>query len=144
MIVLDTSVLAYAAGADHPLREPCSRLLERVADGRLQATTTVEVIQEFAHVHAMRRGRRLVVRTARSFAQLLAPLLVVELTDLDAGLELFERRPSLGSFDAVLAAVTLSRGADALVSTDRGFASVPEVRHVEPGSAAFDELLGTQ
>ncbi|MBA3851191.1 MAG: VapC toxin family PIN domain ribonuclease, partial [Chloroflexi bacterium] len=28
MIVLDTTVLAYAVGAQHPSRDPCRRLLQ--------------------------------------------------------------------------------------------------------------------
>lgn len=141
MIVLDTTVLVYAAGADHPLREPCSALMERVAEGDVEATTTVEVIQEFAHVHARRRDRRAVARAARSFAELLAPLLVVDPGDLAAGLDLFERRDSLGAFDAVLAAVALARGADALVSADRAFATVPRLRHVDPGTPEIGALI---
>jgi predicted nucleic acid-binding protein len=54
MIVLDTTVLVYAVGADHSLRRPCRDLVEAIAERRIEATTTVEVIQEFVHV----RGRR--------------------------------------------------------------------------------------
>ncbi|MGO9322650.1 MAG: hypothetical protein ACLQBY_17865 [Solirubrobacteraceae bacterium] len=46
MIVLDTTVLVYAKGAQHPLREPSRRLIEAVTERELQATTTVKVIQE--------------------------------------------------------------------------------------------------
>ena len=55
MIVLDTTVLVYAKGIDHPLRQPCRKLIDLIADGRIEATTTVEVIQEFVHVRARRR-----------------------------------------------------------------------------------------
>ena len=58
MIVLDTTVLVYAKGAEHPLRAPCRELVERIAEGAVQATTSVEVIQEFVHIRA-RRFRRL-------------------------------------------------------------------------------------
>ena len=65
MIVLDTTVLAYAVGEAHPLRDPCRRLLAAHAEGRIEATTTVEVIQEFAHIRARRRTRPDAVRLAR-------------------------------------------------------------------------------
>ena len=55
VIVLDTTVLAYAVGADHPLRAPCLRLVRAIAEGEVIATTTIEVIQEFAHAPARRR-----------------------------------------------------------------------------------------
>ena len=44
MIVLDTTVLVYSVGSDHPLRAPCRSLIEAIGDGEIAATTTVEVI----------------------------------------------------------------------------------------------------
>ena len=57
VIVLDTTVLVYAVGDDHELREPARRVVvTAVESGTAQATTTVEAIQEFVHVRARRRG----------------------------------------------------------------------------------------
>ena len=57
MIVLDTTVLSYAVGSEQALREPCRRLLQAHGDGHVEATPTLEVVQEFAHVRARRRSR---------------------------------------------------------------------------------------
>lgn len=141
MIVLDTTVLALATGVDHPLRALCRRALEAVVDQRLEATTTPEVIQEFVHVHARRRQRRDAVGLARRYAELLAPLLVIEASDLERGLRLFEDHPQLGAFDAVLAAAAMAHEASALVSADADFRVVPGLRYVAPGTDAFEELL---
>jgi predicted nucleic acid-binding protein len=140
LIVVDTTVLVYAVGGDHPLREPSVRLLTAIEDGRVEATTTVEVIQEFAHARARRRARTDAASLARDFAQSLSPLLLVDEEILERGLRLFARH-RLGAFDAVLAAAALARGADALVSPDRAFAIVPRLRHVAPGTPEFDRLL---
>lgn len=141
MIVLDTTVLVYAKGAEHPLRGPCRLLIEAVEDGRLVATSTIEVIQEFAHVRARRRDRTDAADLARDYAALLAPLLVVEEGHLHEGLGLFEQQPNLGSFDAVLAAAARSIQATALVSADTAFGSVPRLTHVVPNKAGVDALL---
>ena len=124
MIVLDTTVLVYAVGDDHALRDTARAVLAAAAEGDLRATTTPEAIQEFAHVRARRRDRRDASALAASYADLLSPLLEVGEADLREGLRLFERLPSLGAFDAVLAALALRVGATALVSADRGFAAV--------------------
>ncbi len=34
MIVLDTAILAYAVGGEHPLREPCRGVLTAHGEGR--------------------------------------------------------------------------------------------------------------
>ncbi|MBX5446146.1 type II toxin-antitoxin system VapC family toxin [Sphaerobacter sp.] len=140
MIVLDTTVLTYAVGSDHPLREPCRRLLAAHGDGRVAATTTIEVIQEFAHVRARRRSRSDAVMLARYYAVAL-PLLTTLPDDLELGLALYERVPALGAFDAVLAAVALNRGASALVSADRAFAGVPHLQWIDPASPALAHLI---
>ena len=141
MIVLDTSVLVYAVGAEHPLRNPSRRLVEAIAAGRVDATTTIEVIQEFVHVRARRQGRADAAKVGRNFADLLAPLLVMPESSVEAGLRIFERSKALGVFDAFLAATALASGAEALVSADRAFSSVTRLAHVVLGTAEFDRLL---
>lgn len=124
MILLDTTVLVYAVGAAHPLREPAVALMTALRDGVLRAHTTPEVIQEFAHIRARRRGRDDAMRLATAYAELLSPLNVVSAQHLSHGLELWAVTEAIGAFDAVLAAVAISLDAT-LVSADRGFADVP-------------------
>ncbi|MFT4135568.1 type II toxin-antitoxin system VapC family toxin [Microbacterium sp.] len=143
MIVLDTTVLVYAVGSDHALREPCRTLVHAIGDGRVRATTTVEVLQEFAHVRARRRGRADAAALAGRFATLLAPLLSPGAEDVTAGLRLFRESDRLGAFDAVLAAAVLRREhLTGLVSADRAFADIPELAHLDPASHRFLVELG--
>ncbi len=142
MIVLDTTVLVYAVGVVHPLREPCRVLIGAVGDGTVAATTTVEVIQELAHLRASRRGRADAAGLARDYAALLAPLLVVAEQDLRAGLDLFEGHDDLGAFDAVLAATAIRNDVAGLVSTDRAFANVDGLTHIDPASPDLLARLG--
>jgi uncharacterized protein len=143
MIVVDTTVLVYALGTDHPLREPCQRLVRAIADGTILATTTIEVIREFTHVRARRRDRKDAAGLARDYIELLSPLLIVEETDLREGLRLYEEGTAFGSFDAVLAAAARAAGAEALVSADAGFSSIAGIHHVVPDAAGVHGLLGT-
>jgi predicted nucleic acid-binding protein len=142
VILLDTTVLAYAVGTDHPLAGPCRALVDAIGDGTLAATTTIEVIQEFVHVHS-RRGRRVdAIRHGRSYARLLKPLIVPDVDDLDTGLDLYGDHPSLSAFDAVLAAIALRPEPSILVSADHAFATVRDLRWVDPNdSAALATLL---
>jgi uncharacterized protein len=142
VIVLDTTVLVYATGVDHPLRDSCRAIFAAVVDGRLQAATTVEVIQEFAHVRARRRGRVDATALSLDYAELLAPLITVTPEDLRAGLALFATAEALGAFDAVLAATAAARQATAIVSADRAFAgAVPALHYVKPDATGVAELL---
>jgi predicted nucleic acid-binding protein len=142
MIVLDTTVLVYAKGADHPLRAPCRALIDAIGMRQIEATTTPEVIQEFAHVRARRDGRSLAVADARGLVGALSPLLLVDGATLALGLRLYEETPGIGAFDSILAAAAIVSSADALVSADRGFAEVKGLRHVDPVAPDFLERVG--
>lgn len=141
MIVLDTTILVYAKGVEHPFRGPCRDLVGAIAAGDVVATTTVEVIQEFVRVRARRRGRADAAAVGRDYAELLSPLLPVAAEHLERGLVLFERSPRLGAFDTVLAAAALDVGATALVSADGGFAEVADLPYVTPDAAGVASLL---
>jgi predicted nucleic acid-binding protein len=141
VIVLDTTVLVYAVGSEHVLREPSRRLVEGLRQGRVHATTTPAVIQEFAHVRARRHGRREAASLARDYSVLLAPLLATEARHVRDALSLFERHDRLDAFDALLAATAIAVEPDALVSADHAFADVAKLRHVAPGTLEFDALL---
>jgi predicted nucleic acid-binding protein len=139
VILLDTTILVYAVGTDHALQQPCSELLELVAEGSVRATTTLEVIQEFTHIRALRRTRGDAAALGKNYAIGLAPLVQPELDDLLDGLELFRRVTSLRSFDAVLAVVARRRGW-LLASADRAFARVGGLTHLNPASSSFLEV----
>jgi hypothetical protein len=141
LIIVDTTVLVYAVGAEHRLREPSRRVVAAITEGALEGTTIVGIIQEFAHVRARRYGRADATRRARQYVELLAPLLPVEREELKSGLRLFEQHSALSSFDAVLAAVALNRETEALVSSDQAFSAIRRLRHVDPATTEFDELL---
>jgi predicted nucleic acid-binding protein len=141
VIVVDTTILVYAVGTQHPLRDPCRAVVEAVDAGHLAASTTIEVIQEFCHVRARRRKRADAVALARSYADLFSPLLVVDADDLAEGLDLFDEIDPLGTFDAVLAATARRRAADALVSADIAFSTIADLPHLDPASPGFTTAL---
>jgi len=136
VIVLDTTILVYALGDEHPLKDPSRALLELVRDGVVAASTTVEVIQEFCHVRARRRSREEAAARARDYARGLTPLIRPEESELFSGLDLFDASSLLSPFDAVLAATALGRGW-ALASADRAFAEVSSLVLLDTSSPTF-------
>lgn len=130
MFLLDTSVLVYSTGQDHPLREPAMRLLRDVVDNRIQATTTPEVLQEYAHVRSRRLGRLSASVQAERLAHILDPLTIVQPDHVLEGLRMWSEVPKIGAFDSVVAAVALAKSWT-VVSSDQGFGHVPELSWVD-------------
>lgn len=127
-LLLDTTVLSYATGGgDHPLAGPARAVIRSAIMHPGSATTTPEVLQEYLHVRAHRRGRPEAARRVNDFAGLLSPLVLVEEVDLRLATDLFVEHDHIGAFDSVLAAVALRHDELELVSADRGFASIAEL-----------------
>jgi uncharacterized protein len=139
-LILDTNVLLYALGGDHPLRAPAQRIVQVLRSGEATATTSVLVIQEFTYAFARRRGNADAVAYARAFVLLLEPLVSLDQAHLATALDLVASiglRPT----DALIAASAL-HASETLVSADRAFSSVPGLELVYPDDGGIDQLLG--
>ena len=132
MILLDTNILMYAAGAPHPHKAPSAALLERIARGEIAAAMDAEVLQEILHRYrAIRRwkdGRRVYDLARRCVATVLP--ITAEVTDearaiLDAHQKLMAR-------DALHAAVCRTAQAEAICSYDTDLDAISGLRRVEP------------
>lgn len=124
MILLDTTCLVYAVGDDHERQASARALMDAALRGTITARTTSQVIMEFAHVRGRRRDRRDAASLARDFSDLLGPLEPTTAPDVSTALTLWQDNPEIGSFDALLLAVAVRIGAEAVVSEDAGLARV--------------------
>ena len=124
MILLDTTCLVYAVGGDHERREPCLALMTAIAEQRVIARTTTQVIAEFAHVRGRRRDRSDASSLAEDYTALLGPLETVSESDLSEALRIWQATPRIGTFDALLLAVATRLEVDALVTEDRALRDI--------------------
>ncbi len=131
-LFVDTAVIMYAGGADHPLREPCRRIIGRVGDGDLDAVTSAEVVQEIIHrFMAIRRpdvAQSMAIRTMDTFA----PVIPLTHAMMRRVPDLAHRYPMLSARDLVHVATCIHEGITEIVSPDRGFDTVREIRRVPP------------
>lgn len=129
-IWVDTSVLALAAGGDHPLREPCRRVVTAAAAGTLEFHASVEMVQEFVFHRLRRVPRADAVAQARQ-AGALCVLHAFDADVLGRALDLVASA-GIGGRDAVHAATALALGFEEIVSADRDFDVVPGLRRIDP------------
>jgi len=127
---LDTSMIMYAAGAEHEYKKPCVAILERIERHELEIFTSVEVIQElfyrYAHIGRKQEGV-ILAKSVMSFV----PLLPVDDAIMESALDLFERY-DIDPRDALHAAVALNFGITLILSSDQHFDQVKEVQRVDP------------
>jgi uncharacterized protein len=135
-VFLDTAVLMYAAGAEHELRTPSREIIRRVARGDLEATISAEVVQEILHRFVAIRRTGLGAAMARDALDLFDPVLPITHAVMSRMPALVERYPALSARDLVHVATCLGAGIGTIVSPDRGFDAVTEVKRIDIAEGA--------
>lgn len=132
MILVDTNVLMYAAGAEHPHKAPSVAFLERVASGEIDAVIDAEVLQEILHRYRAldRWGDALrVFDLARTIFPVVLPVTEEALVRAAA---LLDAHPRLMARDGVHAAVALENGLDGICSFDTDFDVIDALERIAP------------
>jgi predicted nucleic acid-binding protein len=132
VILIDSNVLMYAAGARHPHKEPSASLLERIAAGRVEAFVDAEILQEILHryraINRWSDGRR-VYDLTRSLILTVVPI-TAEI--VDGARSLLDTYSQLMASDALHASVCREVGARGICSYDSDFDVVRGLRRIEP------------
>ena len=137
-VFIDTAVPMYAAGGDHPLRVPCGRILAMIKQGDLDAVTSIEVVQEIAHRFLSIRRPEMATRLASNVLDLFAPVLPVTHAVIRRLPGLIEQYPSLAARDLVHIATCLHEGITEILTPDRAFDQVAELRRIDPSEFGAD------
>jgi uncharacterized protein len=126
-------------GTEHAYRDPCRRVVELAADGKLTGEASVELVQEVAYVRNRRGGSPAsAVRDAAAVASLCRLHPFTE-DDLRVALNLFRDVAGLSPRDCVHAATALNRGVEAILTTDRAFDRIAGLERIDPRDV--DRLL---
>lgn len=132
MLLVDSNVFMYAAGADHPNKEPAVRFLESVANGDADAAVDAEVLQEILHryrsIGRWAEGRKVYDLTRRIMPEVIAVTGLM----LDRSRTLMESYPDIMARDALHAAAVLEVGAAGFCSFVRDFDGIREIRRIQP------------
>lgn len=132
MILVDSNILMYAAGADHPNKAPSIRFLEKVAREQMDVALDAEVLQEILYRYRA-IGRWPEGRQVYDAARLLFPVIYpITAEILDHAKSLLEDFPALDARDALHAAVAFRYEAEAICSYDRDFDAVEGLTRIQP------------
>ena len=129
---IDTAVIMYAAGGEHPLRDPSRRVLSRIGNGDLDGVISAEVVQEIIHRFVSIRRSDVGQEQAREAMDFFAPVLPITHAVMRRVPDLARKYPSLDARDLLHVATCIHEGITDIVSTDRGFDQVAEVRRIDP------------
>ena len=134
----------YAAGADHPLREPCLEVLGHAEADRLEAVTSAEVVQQILHRFSRTERWAEGVALAEAVLDAFSPVLAIThgVVSLMPGLS--RRYPHHSARDLIHVATCLRHAIPAVITPDRDFDRIAEVQRIPPEDrAAVERLLRT-
>jgi len=138
---IDTAVIMYAAGGEHQLRDPSRRVLSRIGSGELDGVISAEVVLEILHRFVSVRRSALGQAQATEAMDFFAPVVPITHALMRRVPDLAARYPSLDARDLVHVATCIHEGITTIVSPDRSFDQVAEVRRIDPmafADPAFD------
>lgn len=124
MIFVDTNVIMYAVGREHPLRNEARAFFETaLGDAGPALCTSAEVLQELLHAY-IPVDRWETLDAALNLAESCIPTVHhIGAEDVRAARLIAERRPHLGARDLIHLAVCRRHGVDEIKTFDRGLAA---------------------
>jgi uncharacterized protein len=126
----------YAGGGPHALREPSSDIIRSVRDGLIDGVISAEVVQEILHRFMSIRRPELGIEIARLTMDAFAPVLPITHALMRRVPDLAARYPNLSARDVVHVATCIHEGITEILTPDRGFDQVAEIRRIDPMSFA--------
>lgn len=134
-IFIDTNIPMFAAGGEHPQREPAQRVILGIVNGEINAVTNAEVFQEilyrYLHIGQREKGLEIFDRFHRI---MLGHILPVEDGDVWQARELVGQYPSLEARDLIHLGVMLRHNIKEIITVDIGFDIVEEVNRIDPST----------
>ncbi len=126
MIFVDTSVLIYAVGAEHPLRGEAREFFRRSIRDDLTLVTSSKVLQELLHAYVSSDRSGTLDAALRLAEGRIARVWPVEKEDIGLARMLAEEFPALDGRDVVHLACCRRRDVSRMKTFDRALASVFE------------------
>ena len=137
VVFIDANVPIYAAGRDHPYKEPCTRILRMLAADPRHFVTDSEVIQEMMHRYRASGRWTLGREVVRTFAEVMSGRIEsVRGEDVILTSELADHHPEVSTRDLVHAAVMQRLEMDRIISADRDFDRLVGIGRLDPARLA--------
>jgi len=130
-VFLDSNVAMYAAGSDHPHKQPSLRLLQQAQDNTIYLVTSTEVLQEILHRYHRLGRPDVAAEVYHLVTDLCATILPVTVADTDTAVGLLQTHPA-SVRDALHVAVMTSHDIQLVATFDAGFDAFSQVRRLVP------------
>lgn len=139
---LDVNVPMYAAGKAHPYKESCVWVLTEIANGRLEAVISTEIIQEILYRYGALNQWKVGVQMAQNLMDLVPTVLPVTVKDMKTAVSLFAAYAPQGmkARDVVHTAVMYTHQLTHIISADSHFDQIDGITRLDPQTLFVDKI----
>lgn len=121
MIFVDTNVLMFAVGREHPLRDPARKFFDEALEHGL--CTSAEVLQELVHAYLPVQRLATLDAAFELIEGTIPQIFSIEAEDVRSARGLVDRHPELGSRDLLHLAICRRHQVDRIKTFDRALAA---------------------
>lgn len=126
MIFVDTNVIMFAVGREHPLRAPAREFFEENLD--LGLCSSAEVLQELVHAYLPVQRARALDAAFQLVERCIPRVFSIDAEDVRSVRSLVDRFPALGSRDLLHLAVCRRHDVKKIKTFDRALAAAFRTR----------------
>ncbi len=130
MILVDSNIPMYLAGAPHAHKTDAQRLLESLASDRQRLVTDAEVLQEILHRYVAVRRHDAIQPAFDTLMSVVDEVLPVDLATVEHAKQAVLAYRRLSARAAVHLAVMKRHGIDRILSFDSGFDGLPGITRI--------------
>ena len=120
----------YSAGGEHPHRAVCREFLDKASRGKVEAVTSVEVLQEILHRYVSIGRIDLGCGVYDRIVEACPKIFKIEVQDLHLARDLLCQYKGISARDAIHAAVMLNNDIEYIATFDKGFDCIPGIRRL--------------
>ncbi len=132
-IFIDVNIPIYAAGNDHPLKSPCQKIIQSIAEEKIEAFTDAEIFQEIFYRFASIKQPSVGLKIFDHFFKLMkGHILPLREEEISVTGKLIKDYPAIKPRDLLHVSVMLSNNIQLIYTADRDFDQIKEINRIDP------------
>jgi predicted nucleic acid-binding protein len=128
-VFIDTNIPMYAAGCEHPNRQPSQKILEKISKQQIFGVTSTEVFQEILHryqsINLMNSG----IKIFEEFSSIVDEVLQINFKIMENAKNILSGNPGILTRDAIHTATIEYYNIDYIATFDKHFEHFKNIRY---------------
>ena len=129
---VDTNIIMYAAGKESIYKKICLKVLDDISSYENEYYINTEVFQEILYRYGNIGMRNFGIELVESVLELFNNILSIEEKDIYLSVSMMKKYGQLLSRDAIIIANMLNNDIRGIISVDKDFDKVSEIKRINP------------